>query len=82
MNGHRGIVITGIREGIAINSKKVKFLSSHWGFEDDLEKITDNLEREVYEFAFNGKKADLSQLNLFKGGGDENQEDEVDGDEI
>ena len=74
INGNVGIVITGVREGIAINSKKVKFSGTAWGFEEDLKTITDAIVRESYEFIFNGKKGKLSQLNLFEKGDQEGED--------
>jgi hypothetical protein len=56
---NRGIVITGIFDGQAINSKRLKFTGKKYGFEDELEEIVDEIEEEVFEFAFRGKKAQL-----------------------
>lgn len=63
-DGNRGLVITGSYGGQAINSKKLKFSSTTYGFEEELEKISDKICHEVYLFVFKDKKA---QLDLFEG---------------
>lgn len=56
----RGVKITGTNRGLAINSPKLLFVGTKYGFEKDLEDLADALEDELYEFVFNGKKAQLS----------------------
>jgi hypothetical protein len=75
-----GIVLTalmtsGNNQKSAINSPRLKFNSEVYGFEEDLETICGEIETEVYEFLFRGKKA---QLELFGGSADD---DETNGDE-
>jgi hypothetical protein len=77
-----GIVLTalmtsGNNQKSAINSPRLKFNSEVYGFEEDLETICGEIETEVYEFLFRGKKA---QLELF-GGTTEEDETETNGDE-
>lgn len=62
-----GVVLTGLftvsnNQKTAINSPRLKFNNSTFGFEEELEEIAANIEREVYLFLFKGKKA---QLELF-----------------
>lgn len=62
-----GVVLTGLftfsnGQKAAINSPRIKFDIFSFGFEDELEDICDNIEKEVYAFLFKGKKA---QLELF-----------------
>lgn len=74
-----GIVLTalmtsGNNQKCAINSPRLKFNSETYGFEEDLETISGEIETEVYEFLFRGKKA---QLELFGA----NVDDDENGDE-
>lgn len=62
-----GIVLTGLftvsnNQKTAINSPRLKFNTETFGFEEELENIAREIEGEVYEFLFKGKKA---QLELF-----------------
>lgn len=64
---NRGVVLTGLFEfangmKAAINSPRIKFATESFGFEIELEEICDQIEREVYEFLFENKRA---QLELF-----------------
>lgn len=59
----RGVKITGTNRGLAINSPKLLFVGTKYGFEKDLEDLADALEDELYEFVFNGKKAQLDAFN-------------------
>lgn len=62
-----GVVLTGLftfmnGQKAAINSPRIKFDQISFGFEEELEKICEEIEQEVYAFLFKGKKA---QLELF-----------------
>jgi len=57
-----GLMTVGNGQKTAINTPRIKFNSETYGFEEELENIVDEIESEVYEFLFNGKKA---QLELF-----------------
>lgn len=62
-----GVVITGIytvANGLktCINSPRIKLSTESFGFEEELENIISDIEQEVYEYLFKGKKA---QLELF-----------------
>jgi len=67
---NKGIIITGTFNGdqlnvkMAINSHRIKFNSTVYGFEDGLEEIITKLTDEVYEYLFEGKQA---QLEMFTG---------------
>lgn len=75
-----GIVLTalmtsGNNQKCAINSPRLKFNVETYGFEEELETISGEIETEVYEFLFKGKKA---QLELF---GATTDDEEADGTE-
>lgn len=62
-----GVVLTGLltvanNQKTAINSPRIKFNTESFGFEEELENIVSDIEREVYAFLFKNKKA---QLELF-----------------
>ena len=62
-----GVVITGTftedsNQKMAINSIRMKFSDERYGFEEEMEGIIGEIEREVYAFLFKNKKA---QLTLF-----------------
>ena len=71
---NRGIIITATftadtNQVMAINTHRIKFVGkSHYGFEEDIEKVVESLEKEVFEFIYEGKAA---QLEIF--GGDDGQ---------
>ena len=67
-----GVVLTGLftvsnNQKTAINSPRLKFNTETFGFEEELEEIVADIENEVYEFLFKGKKA---QLELFGADGE------------
>lgn len=66
-----GVVLTGLftvnNQKTAINSPRLKFNTETFGFEEELEEIVSDIENEVYEFLFKGKKA---QLELFGADGE------------
>ena len=71
-----GVVITAIFEttnGLksAINTPRIKLAQISFGFEEELEKITDAIKTEVYAYLFKGKQA---QLSLFGGESEGEQE--------
>lgn len=60
-----GIVITSVFEtqnGLktCINTHRIKLGQISFGFEEELEQIVELIKKEVYEFLFNGKQAQLS----------------------
>lgn len=75
-----GVVITAIYttgNGLktCINTPRLKMATISFGFEEELEAIVGNIEREVYAYLFEGKQA---QLSLF--GGDNTPGDNTPGD--
>ena len=67
-----GVVITAVFEtpnGLktCINTPRIKTAQISFGFEEEMEKITDAVKAEVYQFLFNGKQA---QLSLFGADGE------------
>ena len=72
-----GVIITGLfttynNQKTCINSPRIKLSVDSFGFEEELEEIVTEIEEEVYDFLFKGKKA---QLELF--GQNVNIDDEV-----
>lgn len=64
-----GFVISGTftadsNQKMAINSHRMKFKDTRYGFEQECEEIIATLEEEAYAFLYEGKKA---QLELFSG---------------
>lgn len=60
-----GVVITAVFEtpnGLktCINTPRIKIAQISFGFEEELEAIVNKIRKEVYEFLFNGKQAQLS----------------------
>nr|DAM09353.1 MAG TPA: hypothetical protein [Caudoviricetes sp.] len=69
-----GVILTGLftvsnNQKTAINTPRMKFNTETFGFEEELENNVSDIENEVYEFLFNGKKA---QLELFGADGEAN----------
>lgn len=69
-----GVVLTGLftvtnNQKTAINTPRLKYNVETFGFEEKLEDIICNIENEVYEFLFKGKKA---QMELFGANGQPN----------
>lgn len=69
-----GVVLTGLfilsnNQKTAINTPRMKYNVETLGFEEELENIVCDIENEVYEFLFNGKKA---QMDLFTADGQPN----------
>lgn len=78
-----GVVITGTftadsNQKMAINSHRMKFSDTRYGFEEEMEEIIGEIEREVYAFLFKNKKA---QLTLFDEHGEPYGTQEFNGDE-
>lgn len=72
-----GVIITSIfttSNGLktCINTPRIKLANISFGFEEELESICGQVEQEVYEFLFKGKKA---QLSLFGDGTETEQND-------
>lgn len=60
-----GVVLTAVVEtpnGLkaAVNTPRIKVAQISFGFEEELEKITDAIRGEVYQYLFEGKQAQLS----------------------
>lgn len=64
-----GLMTVGNGQETAINTPRIKFNTETYGFEAELESIIEEIEIEVYEFLFKGKKA---QLELFGATGEPN----------
>lgn len=78
-----GVVLTGTFKAdsnhkIAINSHRMKFSDTRYGFEEEMEEIIGEIESEVYAFLFKNKKA---QLTLFDEYGEPFGTQEFNGDE-
>lgn len=63
-----GVVLTGTftadsNQKMAINSHRMKFSDTRYGFEEEMEEIIGEIESEVYQFLFKGKKC---QMELFE----------------
>lgn len=61
---NKGLIITatlkvGTGHVVAINSQRLKFNGSFYGFEEDLQNLVTDLEQEVFEYVINGKAAQL-----------------------
>lgn len=74
----QGVVLTAVYEtstGLktAINTPRIKVAQISYGFEEELEQIVDRVKKEVYDYLFNGKQA---QLSLF--GAESSEEDSDD----
>lgn len=72
-DANEGVVISGTftadtNQKMAINSHRIKFTDTKYGFEEDLEITTDEIKEEVYAFLFENKRA---QLSLFGNDDDE-----------
>ena len=62
---HIGVVITSVLEtpnGLktCIKTPRIKVGTISFGFEEELEKIIDDIKRELYAFLFKGKQAQMS----------------------
>lgn len=69
-----GVVLTGLftvsnNQKTAINTPRMKYAVETFGFEEELENIVCDIENEVYEFLFDGKRA---QMDLFGADGELN----------
>lgn len=78
-----GVILTGTftadsNQKMAINSHRMKFSDTRYGFEEEMEEIIGEIEREVYAFLFKNKKA---QLTLFDEHGEPYGTQEFNGDE-
>lgn len=78
-----GVILTGTftadsNQKMAINSHRMKFSDTRYGFEEEMEEIIGEIEREVYSFLFKNKKA---QLTLFDEHGEPYGTQEFNGDE-
>ena len=78
-----GVILTGTftadsNQKMAINSHRMKFSDTRYGFEEEMEEIIGEIECEVYAFLFRNKKA---QLTLFDEYGEPYGTQEFNGDE-
>lgn len=69
-----GVILTGLftvsnNQKTAINTPRMTYNVETFGFEEELENIVCDIENEVYEFLFEGKKA---QMELFGADGQPN----------
>lgn len=60
-----GVVITAVLEtsnGLktCVNTPRIKLAQTSFGFEENLEALTDSIKREVYAYLYEGKQAQLS----------------------
>lgn len=74
---NRGVIIMGTLKteagpNVALNSPRLKFNATTYGFEEALEDRIDQLEEEVYQYIYKGKAA---QLDMFSGGDEEEKHD-------
>ena len=74
-----GVVVTAVMEtpnGLksVVNTPRIKLAQISFGFEEELEAITEAIKAEIYAYLFKGKQA---QLSLF--GGTVEPESELDG---
>lgn len=61
---NKGLIITAklkteTGQEVAINSQRIKFNGTKYGFEEDLENLITDLEAEVFEYVINGKQAQI-----------------------
>lgn len=80
---NQGVIITSTfkadsNQKMAIITHRIRFKDTSYGFEEDVEDIVDDLEREVYAFLFKNKKA---QLELFNDDGEPCGTQEYNGDD-
>jgi hypothetical protein len=69
----KGVIITatyvsptGKKRGVS--TERITFNLQKYGFEDELERLFDDLEEEVYGFIYENKRAKITQGSLFKDG--------------
>lgn len=65
-----GAVLTGTftadsNQKMAINSHRIKFSDTRYGFEEDMERIIGEIETEVYAFLFKNKKGQVELFDEF-----------------
>lgn len=65
-----GVVLTGTftadsNQKMAINSHRMKFSDTRYGFEEEMEAIIGKIETEVYAFLFKNKRAQLELFDEF-----------------
>lgn len=64
---NKGVIITAklkvdTGQHVAINTQRLKFTGKKYGFEENMQPIVDDLEREVFEYEVNNKMAQLSLI--------------------
>lgn len=67
---HKGCIITAVfmaenRIPMALNTHRIRFSESRYGFEEELGEICEEIESECFEYLYNNKQA---QLDLFPEG--------------
>lgn len=65
-----GVVLTGTfkadsNQKMAINSHRMRFADERYGFEEEMERIIGEIESEVYQFLFKGKKCQMELFDEF-----------------
>lgn len=75
---NKGIIITAklktdTGQEVAINTQRIKYNGTTYGFEENIEDLMTDLEGEVFEYVINGKQAQLEMAF------DEDEEQENDG---
>lgn len=65
-----GVIITATftadsNQKMAINTHRMKFSDTRYGFEEEMEEIVGEIETEVYKFLFKGKKQQLEIFDEF-----------------
>lgn len=61
---------------MAINTHRIKFTDTKYGFEEDLGELIKKLKEEVYNYIFEGKKAQLEIFTSQQMGGEPEEEDD------
>lgn len=66
---NRGIVISGsftadTNQAMPINSHNLKFSSTRYGFEEEVERICEELKDEVYAYVYENKRAQMSLFDI------------------
>jgi hypothetical protein len=59
----RGVIITGkkavLSGNVAMNSPRIRFTGSAWGFEEETDTLSENHKKEVFSALYEGKSAQL-----------------------
>jgi hypothetical protein len=76
-----GVIITGIitgetGQGMALNSHRIKLSDEIFGWEEDLKEVVEEIERECYEYIYNGKVAEPDMFADSLGDVDDSEQQE------